>query len=97
MNTLARDVTTVLQRCILLHEQQALPLGEAARQTQAEYNRYHAYHLRCIAGGTCATLSFLSWLELEAEYQAVRSPVDGPLDIVQLAALERQLALDVPM
>ena len=97
MNTLARDVSAVLQRCTLLHEQQALPLGEAARQTQAEYNRYHAYQLRCIAGATRATLSFLSWLELEAEYQATRLQVDGSLDIVRLAALERQLALDVQL
>lgn len=97
MNTIARDVPAVLQRCIALVEDQRLPLREAAHQTQTEYNRYHAYQLRCVAGATRATLSFAAFLAVEAHYQRVCSQQRSTLDIVALAELERQLALDVEM
>ncbi len=95
MNTVARDVPQVLQRCIVLHEQERLPLQEAARQTQEEYNRYHQYQLRCVVRAM-PTMSFLAWLLVEATYREMRN-MEGTLDIVTLAELERQLALDVPV
>jgi hypothetical protein len=96
MYTIAGSVSDILDRMIVLHEQRGLALERAKQQVQEEYNRYMLYQQRCIVAAARPSMSFLAWLKVEAAYNAALArQTGGPIDIVAIAHLETQLALNV--